>query len=287
MSRRRPDTFETGPGRPHDQPTSFRIAGDPSCDGNANRAASERGLASQTIGIPRLVIVDVARGIAIVGVVLFHLVWDLSFLRIIPPEVAFHPLWLLFGRLLAGTFMVLVGVSLVLAAAGGFRRDAFMRRLAILIAAALTISLLTRITFPQTFVYFGILHAIAAASVVGALVLRLNKLTIAILGLVALVLGFTWTSADFDPRWLAWTGFAASSPSSNDFVPIFPWVGLTLLGMAGTRLALARSWLHRARPIDGRVARFLVWAGRHSLPIYLVHQPVLLGVLITLVELAR
>ena len=91
MSRRRPDTFETAPGRPHDQPPPLRIAGDPSCGGNANRAASERAPASQTIMIPRLVIVDVARGIAIAGVVLFHLVWNLSFLRVIPPEVAFHP----------------------------------------------------------------------------------------------------------------------------------------------------------------------------------------------------
>ena len=253
----------------------------------SKRAASARNSTSRTITIPRLDIVDVVRGIAIVGVVLFHLVWDLSFLHAIPPEVASHPLWLLFGRVLASTFMVLVGVSLVLAAAGGFRQRAFLRRLAVLMAAALAITLVTRVAFPQTFVYFGILHAIALASVVGALLLRLHPSAIAALGSAAFVLGFSWTSADFDPRWLAWTGFAASPPSSNDFVPVFPWVGLTLLGMAGTRLALARGWVHRARPMNGPVARSLVWFGRHSLPIYLIHQPVLLGVLIPLVELAR
>jgi uncharacterized membrane protein len=237
--------------------------------------------------IPRLDLVDVVRGIAIAGVVFFHLVWDLAFLGVIPAWTASHPWWLLFGRVLAGTFMTLVGVSLVLASANGFRLRPFLRRLAVLVAAALAITLVTRAAFPETFVYYGTLHAIAVASLIGALALRLPTAAIALLGLVAYALGFVWTSAAFDPRWLAWTGFAAAPPPSNDFVPVFPWVGLTLLGMAAARLALLRGWAHRARPMNGRVARWMAWFGQHSLAIYLVHQPVLLGVLIPLVGMTR
>ena len=251
------------------------------------RAGSAGKLASPTTAIPRLDIVDVVRGVAIAGVVLFHLVWDLAYLGVTSAGIASHPWWLLFGRTLAGTFMVLVGVSLVLAAAGGFRQRAFLRRLSVLMAAALAITLVTRIAFPQTFVYFGILHAIAVASVIGALVLRLHTSVIAALGIAVYILGFSWTSAAFNPRWLAWTGFAASPPFSNDFVPVFPWLGLTLLGMAGTRLTLAQGWVHRARPLNGRVNRWLAWLGRHTLVIYLLHQPLLLGMLIPLVELDR
>ena len=251
------------------------------------RASSAWEPAFRATGIPRLAIVDVVRGLAIAGVVLFHFVWDLAYLGFISAGIASHPWWLLFGRLLAGTFMVLVGVSLVLAAVGGFRWRAFGRRLAMLVAAALAITLVTRVAFPQTFVYFGILHAIAVASVVGALVLRLHASFIAALGIAAYALDFFFASAMFNPRWLAWTGFAASPPLSNDFVPVFPWVGLTLLGMAGMRLALGRGWGRRARLLDGWIGRSLTWLGRHSLAIYLVHQPVLLGVLMPLVWLRR
>ncbi|QFU07243.1 hypothetical protein PARPLA_01236 [Rhodobacteraceae bacterium THAF1] len=238
-------------------------------------------------GIPRLDIVDVVRGIAIAGVVLFHLVWDLAFLGVIPPGISVHPFWLLFGRLLAGTFMVLVGVSLVLATAGGFRRQAFLRRLVVLIVAAVIISVVTRVIFPQNFVYFGILHAIAVASVVGVLVSRLSTSVIVGLGFATYALGFLWTSETFDPRWLAWTGFAAYPPPSNDFVPFFPWIGLTLFGIAGTRIAFARNLILYARPLHGHTARSLAWLGRHSLTVYLIHQPILLGLLIPMVNLAR
>jgi uncharacterized membrane protein len=251
------------------------------------RASSNREATVRSSAIPRLDVVDVVRGIAIAGVVLFHLVWDLAFLGVIPAWIASHPLWLLFGRVLAGTFMALVGVSLVLASANGFKRRAFLRRLAVLVAAALAITLVTRAAFPETFVYYGILHAIAVASLVGALALRLPTVAIAALGFMAYALGFAWTSSAFEPRWLAWTGFAAAPPPSNDLVPVFPWAGLTLLGMAAARLALAWGWVHRTKPTDGRAARWLAWLGRHSLAIYLVHQPVLLGVLIPLVGLVR
>ena len=245
------------------------------------------GVAPVTSAVPRLDVVDVVRGIAIAGVVLFHLVWDLAFLGVIPAWIASHPWWLLFGRVLAGTFMALVGVSLVLASANGFRWRAFLRRLAVLVAAALAITLVTHAAFPETFVYYGILHAIAVASLVGALALRLPTTAIAALGLAAYALGFAWTSPAFDPRWLAWIGFAAAPPPSNDFVPVFPWIGLTLLGMAAARLSLARGWVHRAPPMNWRAVQWLAWLGRHSLVVYLIHQPVLLGVLIPLAGLVR
>ena len=230
--------------------------------------------------VGRLPTVDVARGVAIAGVVLFHLVWDLAFLGLTSSALAAHPLWLAFGRALAGTFMLLVGVSLVLAARRGLDRHAFGRRLAILALAALAITLVTRLAFPEAFVYFGILHAIAVASLLGVPLLRLPVTAVALVGAAMVVLGNVLSTPAFDPRWLAWIGFAAAPPLSNDFVPVFPWIGLTAFGIALARIGLTRGWTDALPAFDGRVGRALAVMGRWSLPIYLIHQPLLLAILV-------
>lgn len=232
---------------------------------------------------PRFLLVDAIRGLAIAGVVLFHFVWDLEFTNFIS-GIAYHPLWLAFGRSLAGTFMLLVGVSLVLAARGPSRPMAYAIRLAKIVAAATAITVVTWHVFPDTFIFFGILHAIAAATLIGTLFLRAPTWVGLLAAIVLLVAPEVWQSAAFDTRWLAWVGFAAHHPRSNDFVPIFPWVGLTLTGIVVARLAL--SWkatqaLGTWAP-DGWLGKSLVWMGRRSLVVYLFHQPILLGVIVPL-----
>lgn len=226
----------------------------------------------------RIVAVDVVRGVAILGVVLFHLVWDLDLYGHIPSGLASHPLWIAFGRSLAATFMALVGVSLVLAFQHGFRPRPFAQRLAVIGAAALAVTAATYVAFPAAFVYFGILHAIFVASLLGALLLRLDVATLTQLGISVLLLGLMGSFDAFDPRWLAWIGFAANVPPSNDFVPVFPWFGLTLLGMAVAKLGIDRGW-DALEPRLRRASLAFAWTGRKSLAIYLVHQPVMLGTL--------
>ncbi|WP_011578600.1 MULTISPECIES: heparan-alpha-glucosaminide N-acetyltransferase [Chelativorans] len=231
----------------------------------------------------RVVAIDVARGLAIAGVVLFHIVWDLEFTGIIN-GVARHPVWLAFGRSLAGTFMFLVGVSLVLAHRETIHVRAFTRRLFSITAYAMVITLVTWFVFPESFIFFGILHAIAAATLLGALFLRASPLVCLGAATIVLMLPFVADAPAFNTRWLAWIGFAERPPPSNDFVPIFPWVGVTLLGMASAKLFAYRREQGSLgdQPMQGWLARILVWMGNRSLPIYLVHQPILLSVIVPL-----
>lgn len=228
----------------------------------------------------RIPAVDVVRGAAIAGVVVFHLVWDLAFLGLTSQRLASHLLWIVFGWGLAGTFMLLVGVSLVLATRHGLRVRLFARRIAVLAVAALAITAVTWIAFPRAFVYFGILHAIAVASLLGVPLLRLPTWAVALLGAVMIMLGNVLSLSAFDTRWLAWIGFAAAPAPSNDFVPVFPWIGLTALGIALARIGLARGWTGALPAFDGPTGRGLAVVGRWSLPIYLLHQPLLLAVLV-------
>ena len=230
----------------------------------------------------RLHSVDVLRGLAIAGVVLFHLVWDLDFSGLLQSNLPHHPAWRLFGRVLAGTFMVLVGVSLVLAHGDKIRWQPFFKRLWIIIAAAAAISLATLIIFPKAFIYFGILHAIATASMIGIVFVPLPAASSLVVGLAILTLPLLFSASVVDARWLAWVGFAATPPVSNDYVPIFPWVGLTLVGLGAAKAAVTRrcdDWVRRHEP-TGPITMALGRAGRLSLPIYLLHQPILLAVIV-------
>jgi uncharacterized membrane protein len=227
---------------------------------------------------PRIAAVDLVRTAALAGMVLFHFVFDLQMFGHLPPgTVAMPGPWAILARIVAGSFLFVAGVSLMLAHGDGIRRRSFLRRLAILAAAAAAITLGSRVFLPDEFIFFGILHAIAVFSVLGLAFLRLPTVVILAAAFIILVLPQVWTGPLFGTPWLVWIGLAPTPPLSMDFEPLFPWFAPFLAGMASTRIARCSPlWPALGRP-PGTLVQRLAWPGRHSLPIYLLHQPVLLG----------
>lgn len=228
---------------------------------------------------PRLVLVDALRGLAIAAMVIYHFAWDLSYYELIEVDVTTHPAWVVLQRSILSSFLALVGVSLVLAHGKHVRWNAFWRRLAILVAAALAVTLGTYWMFPDYFVFFGILHAIALFSVMALPFLGLSPWLVLLSAAAFLVLPALFSAPEFTSRPLAWIGFWPSPPETTDIVPVFPWFGVVLLGLFGARLLLASpaaTWLYH-RQARSPFARGLVLLGRWSLLVYLVHQPILLG----------
>jgi uncharacterized membrane protein len=236
---------------------------------------------SKTAASQRWDVIDVARGLAICAMVVYHFSWDLSFLKLIQTNILQIPAWRWFARGIAGSFLLLAGVGLALAHAQGFRRIPFLRRLLKVGGAALAVTLVTFFAFPESYIFFGILHCIAVSSVLALPFLRLNPALTISAALACIVAPWLFTSPALDQPWLDWLGLGAVDPVTNDYVPILPWFGFVLIGVAAGKallplketMGLAR-W--RARNV---LSRTLVWAGRKSLPIYLVHQIVLLAVL--------
>jgi uncharacterized membrane protein len=229
----------------------------------------------------RYALVDLARGAAIVAMVIYHLAWDLSYYRLIETDVSTHSVWVAFARGVLSSFLLLAGFGLVLGHGEGIRWRAFWRREAIVIGAAALVSLGTWLAFGPALAWFGVLHAIALASLIALPFLRVHWGVTLLVAAIFIVPPRLVRFDAFNDMWLSWIGFWTFAPQSADLVPVFPWTGVLLLGVAGGVVFLQSSLKEKAATVTlkGAAMRTLARAGRWSLLIYLLHQPLLHAVL--------
>lgn len=214
---------------------------------------------------------DSARGLAVVAMVIYHVGWDLSHFGLIETDVAFATGWRRFAQAIAASFLVISGISLALATQRGIRMQHLLKRLGVIAGAALLVTIGSYLVFPDQFIFFGILHCLTVAGLIGLGARRLPWAALLLLGALVLALPSLVSGPAFNGRALIWLGLGSEVPLTNDFVPVFPWLGWYLLGLGG-----GRWWAGR----DGGMARggsggILARLGRWSLPIYLIHQPLL------------
>ena len=225
----------------------------------------------------RLLLLDVARTTALLGMVVFHFFRDLEIFGLIAPTTTTTGGWGVFARVIAGSFLFLSGISLVLAHAGGFRGKAWLRRLTMITGAALLVSVVTYAFFPSRFIFFGILHAMALASLLGVPFL-FAPAWVSLIGAVSILITLAIVGRTlFASPWMAWTGLGSDVRASLDFIPMVPWFAPFLLGVALARAVNLRKVAPKRRQTFP--AHALAWPGRHSLAVYLLHQPVLLALI--------
>jgi uncharacterized membrane protein len=230
----------------------------------------------------RLDAVDVARGLALVAMAGYHFTWDLAYFDVLEPATPFTPAMRLASLLIGGTFLGLAGLSLALAHADGFRPRNFLKRQALIGGAAALVTIVTWYQNPDTAIYFGILHCLFAASLIAAPLLAAPAWVSLALGAALIALPWLYASPALNPPWWVWLGLGTEDPSTLDWRPLTPWAGVTLLGLGLARLAPPIPvWRAKAAPL-----RALALAGRHSLAVYLIHQPVLVGLLWAALQLS-
>lgn len=226
----------------------------------------------------RIEAIDIARAVALVAMAIYHFTWDLEHFGYATPGLTENGDWRLFARIIASSFLFLVGVSLVLANRKGIRWPAVWKRFAMIAAAAAAITLVTWFATPEAFIFFGILHEIALASLIGLLFLRVPAVLSLLIAAAIVAAPHYLRSPFFDHPALWWVGLSSFDPHSNDYVPIFPWFAPVLAGIACAKLAQRYGIFDAlaAHP-PGNWARPFTFAGRHSLAVYLLHQPILFG----------
>lgn len=249
-------------------------------------------------GDARFVWLDATRGFAIVLMVVYHFSYDLDLFGYLDIDFNHDPRWRFFRAVIVSMFLVVVGISLTLATRRGIQWRTFSQRLGLVAACALLVSVGSGWMFPNSLIFFGILHFIAVASLLGLIFIRLFGIRFfwlnLWLGLLLVAMGVFVQLPFFDHPWLQWVGMMTYKPVTEDYVPLLPWFGVVLIGMFAGQYFVAHQnqfpsmdqgmgKVRRVAGVDGLPMTLLLSslaaAGRHSLLIYMVHQPILIGIL--------
>ena len=228
---------------------------------------------------------DALRGAAIVWMAIFHFCFDLNYYGYFSPRQQFQvdPFWTMQRACIVTLFLFCAGLGQAVALQAGQSWPRFWRRWAQVAGCAVLVSAGSALMFPRSWISFGVLHGIAVMLVVVRLIAPpllargaggLGALLM--LGALALALPRWIHHPMFDSRWTNWTGLVTRLPLTEDYVPVLPWLGVLLWGVA------AGTWVLRQRPawmaggLPG-LARPLAVLGGWSLSFYMLHQPVLIG----------
>lgn len=236
----------------------------------------------------RLDRIDLLRAAAMLWMTAYHFCFDLNFFGLLREDFYRDPFWTWQRTAIVSLFLFTAGLSQAVALHQGQPWARFWRRWIQVAGAALLVTAGSLLVFPKSFIYFGVLHGIAVMLIVarvtagwGAWRWPLGALMIA-LPFAAPPAMAAWPALEvFNSPWLNWLGFMNRKPITEDYVPLLPWMGVVWWGMAAGQWALKQqpAWLGVADGAATGARRALVTLGRWSLSYYLVHQPVLMGLI--------
>lgn len=231
---------------------------------------------------PRLGLVDVARGAALVAMIVYHLVWDLDYFGLIANGVAASAPVRGLSHAIASAFLLIAGVSVALAHRGKFNGKKFRKQFIKVTLAAAAVTLVTAYVMPQAPITFGILHAMAVGVLLTAALAKAPWFVTALIAAAMIAAPLLFASPAFNDPLVLWLGLGTVEPAALDWRPVLPWTGVMAAGLAFARVTAVQSFLVRSADFDANadpISRGLDWVGRRTLPIYLIHQPVLFGLL--------
>ena len=220
---------------------------------------------------------DALRGICILCVIVVHFLFDLSFFGGLDLTL---PAWYVFIQEYGGAiFVVLSGVCVTLGSKS-VRRGLIVFACGMLITAVTYGMYRLGMSGADVVVKFGVLHLLGVCMLVYPAFKKLPPAALALLGLAIAITGYAIRGVVVPQRWLFPLGLTYEGFTSSDYFPLFPQLGYFLIGAAIGKTAYRekRTLLPGSFQKTG-IARFFCWCGRQSLFIYLLHQPIVYGLL--------
>ena len=220
---------------------------------------------------------DALRGLCILCVVVVHLLYDLVYFGGL--SLSLPPAYLFVQEYGGVIFVVLSGLCATL----GSRS---LRRGLIVFGCGMGITLVTWVMYrlgmadSSVVIKFGVLHLLGVCMMLYPLFRRLPTLGLVTLGILLIVSGYLISACTVEAKWLFPLGLMYPGFTSGDYFPLLPHLGWYLIGVSlGRTLYREKQTLLPGSFQDSAPARFFCFCGRHSLLIYLAHQPVCYGLL--------
>ena len=227
---------------------------------------------------PRIWELDALRGLCVLGMIAVHLLFDLTSLS---GTLSFsYPGWLLFLMDWGGVAFFLI--SGICASLG--RRC--VKRGLVVAGCGLVVSAVTLVMYRMNMadrtilIYFGVLHCLGGCMILWAGFRKLPSRMLLALSVLLTALGLWFGTLRVNTPWLIWLGLRYPGFATSDYFPLLPFLGFFLMGGVLGRILYPNkeSLLPKGIPCLG----WLQWIGRHSLPIYLLHQPLLTAIVFLL-----
>ena len=221
--------------------------------------------------INRSLELDVLRGIAVILMIFFHFGFDLAEFGYASYQTTIDLEWKIFRSIILSMFLLAVGMSSYLAYSKGINTNKLFKNLAKLSLVSLFISIGSYFAYPTSWIYFGVIHFIVLAIPLSLIFIRFPSLSLVlgILILMAYPLGYLHMDYphSLGVRYLHIPSFTV------DVVSLTPWFGLVLIG-----IFLMSKNLFDFKLKESRLSTKVSFLGKHSLLIYLVHQPIFFGI---------
>ncbi len=216
----------------------------------------------------RIAEIDLLRGLAVILMLIFHFLFDLAYFFGCNISLDYG-LWFIIGKISAVLFIMLAGLTSTLT-----QRN--VNRGLLILAYGYLITIVTYIFYPSVYIRFGILHLLGICIIVSTWFKKLNSLCLLLVSAMSFIIGnnifkLTTKSTHFIPF-----GITPENFDSLDYYPIIPWIGIFIVGMIIGKLFYSQQ---KSLLPPCSVPEILAFFSRHSLIIYLIHQPIFLAIL--------
>ncbi len=227
-------------------------------------------------------LVDTLRGIALVSMIIYHTVWDMVYI--------FNEQWPWYSSVYAHIWQRSICISFILISGfcSAMSSSRIKRGITVLLGGVL-VSVVTNVFMPDEPIYFGVLVLIGSCMLISVpldkLISNVNSYAGIIVSLALFlllgnmdkgyILSFILPRSLYKGPVMSYIGFGEMRYKGADYFPLIPWIFIFLAGCFLFRIIRDRDMLKYAKK---GIAPFSAM-GRHTLLIYLVHQPVIYGAL--------